>query len=330
MKSVFLDFDSLGPADIDTTALRTTLPGIALYPHTTDADIDARLAGCEILIVNKVDLDRARLAAFPTLRLVALAATGTDNVDLAAARELGIAVANIRNYATPSVVQHVFGLILALTLRLDEYRQLLGRGAWQKSPHFCLLDFPGRELAGRTLGIVGYGKLGQAVGEVGRAFGMRVVAARSLKQAPATPTASALAPGVLPVDRLQLDELLALADVVSLHCPLTPATRHLFNAHTLGRMRRDALLINTARGDLVDTGALLTALQGGLLGGAGIDVLAEEPPVRGHALLEARLPNLIVTPHIAWAARESRQRALDEVVANVRDFLSGGQRNRVA
>ena len=326
MKAAFLDFESLGPADIDTSALRATLPDIALYASSTDAEVNARLAGCEILVVNKVDLDRERLAAAPGLRLVALAATGTDNVDLAAARELGIAVANIRNYATPSVVQHVFGLVLALTLRLDEYRGLLEQGAWQRSRHFCLLDYPSRELQGRTLGIVGYGQLGQAVGAVGRAFGMRVLAARSLRHEPD----GHHTPESLEVDRLELQELLAVADVASLHCPLTPATRHLINRDSLARMRRDALLINTARGDLVDTVALLDALQGGRLGGAGIDVLAEEPPVRGHPLLDACLPNLIVTPHVAWAARESRQRALDEVVMNIRDFLSGGQRNRVA
>jgi glycerate dehydrogenase len=319
VKSAFLDFDTLGPADIDTSALKATLPGIALYPASKGPEVDARMAGCEILLVNKVPLDRGRLASVPGLRLVALAATGTDNVDLVAARERNIAVCNIRNYATPSVVQHVFGLVLALTLRLEEYRQLLRAGAWERSPHFCLLDYPGRELAGRTLGIVGYGQLGQAVGAVGRAFGMRVVAARGDRQ----PTGTT-------VDRLALSELLAAADVLSLHCPLTPATQHLINRETLRHMRPDALLINTARGGLVDSAALLDALRGGSLGGAGIDVLPEEPPAPGNALLDARLPNLIVTPHIAWAARESRQRALDEVVANVRDYLSGGLRNRVA
>ena len=319
MRAAFLDFDSLGPADIDTSALTATLPGIALHPATSPAEIAARIGDCEILLVNKVDLDRRLLSSAPSLRLVALAATGTNNVDVAAARELGIAVCNIRDYATPSVVQHVFGLILALTLRLGEYRQLLERGAWQASPHFCLLDYPTRELAGRTLGIVGYGKLGQAVARVGEAFGMRVLAAQSQRAGEG-----------IPVERLALPELLAAADVVSLHCPLTPATRHLIDARALARMRPDALLINTARGGLVDPLALREALERGRLGGAGIDVLAEEPPVHGSPLLEARLPNLIVTPHIAWAARESRQRALDEVVANIRAFLSGESRNRVA
>ncbi len=327
MKSAFLDFDSLGPADIDTAALRGILPGITLHPSTRPEELGARIAGCDILVVNKVELGRERLsAAAPKLKLVAVTATGTDNVDLVAARELGIAVANIRNYATPSVVQHVFGLVLALTLRLNEYRALLEQGAWQRSPCFCLLDYPSRELQGRTLGIVGYGQLGQAVGAVGRAFGMQVLAARSFRHAPDQPGAA----DTTRVDRLELPELLAVADVVSLHAPLTPSTRHLINRDSLARMRRDAVLVNTARGDLVDTAALLDALRGGRLGGAGIDVLSEEPPRRGDPLLEARLPNLIVTPHIAWAAQESRHRALDEVVSNIRAFLSGGQRNRVA
>ncbi|MEO8445566.1 MAG: NAD(P)-dependent oxidoreductase [Gammaproteobacteria bacterium] len=327
MKAAFLDFDSIGPADIDTAALLELLPGIELYGSSTASEIDARLTGCAIVLVNKVDLDRDRLAAAaPALRLVVLAATGTDNVDLTAARDLGIAVANIRDYATPSVVQHVFGLILALTLRLSEYRELLRSGAWERSPHFCLLDYPSRELAGKTLGILGYGQLGRAVGAVGQAFGMEVVAAHSLRDGG---DAGAPGPGSA-VSRLPLAELLGRSDVLSLHCPLTPATRRVIGRDALGRMRRDALLINTARGDLVDPDALLAALEGGRLGGAGIDVLAGEPPARGNALLNARLPNLIVTPHIAWAARESRQRALDEVVANVRDFLSGGRRNRVA
>lgn len=325
MKAAFLDFDSLGPADLDTTALKVLLPGIALYPTTAPAEIPARITGLDIVIVNKVDLRREHLAGAPGLRFIGLAATGTDNVDLAAARELGIAVANIRNYGTPSVVQHVFGLILSLTLRLPEVTAAIRAGAWQRSAHFCLLDFPVRELAGRTLGIVGYGQLGQAVGAVGRAFGMRVVASLSLRDTQGA--GSVAAPGA---DRLPLPELARVADVLSLHCPLTDATRHLVDGPLLAGMKPDALLINTARGGLVDGAALLAALQAGRPGGAGIDVLPEEPPVSGHPLLDARLPQLLVTPHVAWAARESRQRALDEVLDNIRDFLAGGQRNRVA
>ena len=183
MRAAFLDFDSLGPADIDPSGLLAAVPDITLHPATAPHEVDGRIAGCAIVVVNKVRLNRACLERAPALRLIVLAATGTDNVDLDAARDLGIAVANIRNYATPSVVQHVFGLLLALTLRLPEYGQLIAGGGWQRCAQFCLLDFPIRELAGRTLGIVGWGELGRAVGAVGSSFGMRVVAAESRQAA---------------------------------------------------------------------------------------------------------------------------------------------------
>lgn len=326
VRAAFLDFDTLGPGDLDLSGLETLLPGIRLYPTTAPAALPDRLAGLDIVLVNKVDLDRATLAAASGLKLVCLAATGTDNVDLKAARELGIGVCNIRDYCGPSVVQHVFGLILSLTLRLPEYTALVRRGEWASSTTFCRLDFPVRELAGLTLGIVGYGSLGRAVARVGRAFGMSVVASRRARQNGSGGEAGDEGE----VTRLPLPALLAAADVVSLHCPLTPATRGLIDAVALRTMGPATILINTARGGLVDSAALARALREGWIAGAGIDVLAEEPPVAGDPLLDPTLPNLIVTPHIAWAAREARQRALDEVVANVTDFLAGGRRNRVA
>jgi glycerate dehydrogenase len=319
LRAAFLDFASLGPGDLDLAALEAALPGIRLYDHTARDERRERLARCEVALVNKVDVGAALLAEAPNLRYIGLAATGIDNVDVTAARARGIAVTNIRNYCAPSVVQHVFGLVLALTLRLREYDALLAAGGWQRSRDFCLLDYPSRELAGKTLGIVGLGNLGQSVGRVGQAFGMRVLAA-GREPGSAAPTG---------IERVPWPDLLGQVDVLSLHCPLTPATRHLMNADTLARLRPGSILINTARGALVDPQALLAALQSGHLGGAGIDVLDVEPPVNGHPLLEARLPNLIVTPHIAWAARESRQRALDEVVANVRAWQAGERRNRV-
>jgi glycerate dehydrogenase len=318
-RAAFLDFASLGPGDLDLAGLRAALPGIALFDHTSRDERRGRLAGCEVALVNKVEVDAELLAAARRLRYVGLAATGIDNIDVAAARDRGIAVTNIRNYCGPSVAQHVFGLILALTLRLREYDALLAAGGWQRSRDFCRLDYPSRELAGKTLGIVGLGNLGQAVARVGQAFGMRVLAAD--REPGATAPAG--------IGRVPWPDLLGQVDVLSLHCPLTPATRHLMNAESLARLRVGSLLINTARGALVDPQALLASLQSGHLGGAGIDVLDTEPPVNGHPLLEARLPNLIVTPHIAWAARESRQRALDEVVANVLAWQRGERRNRV-
>ena len=262
------------------------------------------------MISNKVRLDAAAFAAAPQLRLVCVAATGTNNVDLDAAQRHGVTVCNVRGYATPAVVQHVYALILALTTRLPDYQRDVANGRWQASPYFCLLDHPIRELAGRTLGIVGYGELGSAVARVAAAFGMSVLIAQR--------AGSAAQAG-----RLALTELLPLVDILSLHCPLTPQTRGLIGAQELALMKPDALLINTARGGLVDEAALAAALRGGKLGGAGIDVLSEEPPRDNNPLLATDIPNLIVTPHIAWASREARQRVIDAIAANIRAFLAG-------
>jgi glycerate dehydrogenase len=316
-KAAFLDYATVGP-NIDTRALDDLIDG-RYYPHSTGEEIASRLADCEIAIVNKVKLSGAVIEKAPKLKLVAVQATGTDNVDLAAAKARGIGVANIRDYCTPAVVQHVFALVLGLTQHISGFQALVASGAWSRSKTFALFDYPIRELAGRTLGIVGFGSLGQAVGRFGECLGMRlVVAAR-----PGT------APGDVPPDRLHLDAVLEQADVLSLHCPLTPATKHMIGAPQLQRMKDDALLINTARGGLIDSEALVRALCSGEIGGAGIDVLPTEPPDPNEPLLAQDIPNLIVTPHIAWAARESRQRALDQVTENIRDFLNGGRLRRV-
>lgn len=323
MRSVFLDFDTVGPGDIDTEPLLRHLPDLELYAHTPPAQVGERIAGAEVVLLNKVRLDALLLAGAPDLRLVCLAATGTDNIDLVAARARGIAVCNIRDYCTPSVVQHVFALILMLTNHLAEYRELLRGRAWANSSQFCLLDFPIRELAGKTLGIVGLGALGRGVARIAAAFGMQVIAAAR----PYRGDHDAGADGH--VARVSFDELLQRAHIVSLHCPLTPDTDKLIDAAALQRMRPDALLINTARGGLIDSAALVAALRGGVIAGAGIDVLRQEPPVDPEPLVDARLPNLIVTPHIAWAARESRQRAIEQMAENVAAFRRGATLNRV-
>jgi len=316
MQAVFVDFATVSAGDLDRAQLDLVLPGMQYYDDTPAAELIGRVSDAEVILANKARLDADVLAAAPALRLVCLAATGTDNVDLAAAAKRGIAVCNIRSYCTASVVQHVYALILALTQQLSAYGSALRAGAWSANARFCLLDFPIRELAGKTVGIVGYGELGRAVARAGTAFGMQpLVAARR-----------GVAPGG---DRVSFEQLLEAADVLSLHCPLTPETRKLIGATELARMRPDALLINTARGALVDTHALAAVLRAGKLGGAGIDVLEQEPPPADHPLLAADIPNLIVTPHIAWAAREARQRALDEIALNVTSFLSGGRRSRV-
>jgi len=323
MRAVFLDFGTVSHDDLDTAQLERVLPGITLHATSTDAEVDERIAGVEFILTNKLNISRARMRAVPGLRLIGLTATGTNNVDLEAARELGIAVCNIREYCTVSVVQHVLGSILSLTHRLREYGQAAIDGTWSRSEQFTVPGAPIRELAGKVLGIVGFGTLGQAVAKAARdALGMRVLVARR-QGAAAEPIASHS-----PV-RVTLDELLRTADVLSLHCPLTAATTGMIGTRELALMKPDALLINTARGALIDLDALVAALKGGDLGGAAIDVLPKEPPTEGSVLFDPGIPNLLVTPHIAWAAFEARQRAVDELALNVEDFLRGGRRGRV-
>jgi glycerate dehydrogenase len=289
-----------------------------LHAHTQPEQIATRIAGCEVVLTNKARLTRKLIEGAPALRFIGLTATGTNNIDLSAARERGVAVCNIRDYCTPSVVQHVLGVLLHLTHHLAEYSREAVDGTWTRATSFGLLHHPIRELRGRTLGIVGWGALGSAVARACEsALGMQVIVADR--------------PGGVPQPgRVDLDELLARADVVSLHCPLTPETTGLISAARLARMKPDAILINTARGALVDVAALAEALRARRLGGAAIDVLPEEPPVDGSPLFAPDLPNLIVTPHMAWAARESRQRCLDELAANIEDWRRGGMRGRVA
>jgi len=323
MRAVFLDFGTVSHDDLDTAQLERVLPGITLHTTSTEAEVDERIAGVEFILTNKLTISRARMRAVPGLRFIGLTATGTNNVDLEAARELDIAVCNIREYCTVSVVQHVLGSILLLTHRLREYGQAAIDGTWSRSDQFTVPGAPIRELAGKVLGIVGYGTLGQAVAKAARdALGMRVLVARRQGAAPD--------PGDnhSPV-RATLDELLRTADVLSLHCPLTPATTGMIGRRELALMKPDALLINTARGALIDLDAMVEALKGGDLGGAAIDVLPNEPPKEGSVLFEPGIPNLLVTPHIAWAAFEARQRAVDELALNIEDFLRGGRRGRV-
>ncbi len=316
MRAVFLDYGSVAVAgDLDLARLRAALPTLEIHEDTPDAAIDARIDGAAVVLCNKAEITRARIAANPALQLVALTATGTNNVDLVAARAHGVAVCNIADYCTASVVQHVFAVLLALTHRLREYDRALKAGGWERADG-AAPAYPVRELAGRTLGIVGYGTLGRGVARIAEAFGMQVLVASRAGGAPQS-------------ERLALGELLPRVDVLSLHCPITPATRHLIGARQLASMKPDAVLVNTARGGLVDAAALAAALRAGQLGGAAIDVLEEEPPVHGNPLLAPDLRNLIVTPHTAWSARESRQRAIDELAANVEAFLRGESRNRV-
>ena len=314
-QAVFLDRDSVGN-DLDLSALDGLAGHWEHYPATAPGETLARVREAELVISNKVVLDRAILAECKRLKLICVAATGTNNVDLKAAREFGIAVSNVTAYGTALVAQQVFALLLALTTRLTEHQAAARDGRWAASPFFCVLDLPFRELAGKRFGIVGYGELGHGVAKLAEAFGMQVL----ISQRPGGDDR----PG-----RIPLDELLAQADVVSLHLPLADNTRHLFNAERLALMKPDAVLINAARGGIVDEQALADALTSGRLGGAGFDVLSTEPPRDGNVLLDLDLPNLIVTPHVAWAAREARQRLMDQVAQHARAFLAGERSNRV-
>lgn len=317
IKSVFLDYATLSTGDLDPGALQRAAPGLTLLEAAHQHEVVERIAGHAIVMLNKLRITREIIERSPDLRLVVLSATGTNNVDLEAARERGIAVCNVVDYCTPSVVQHVLGVLLSLTHRLPTYSREARDGTWAHSRHFTLLNHPIRELCGRSLGIVGWGVLGKAVARACEsALGMQVLVAQRPGSDPS--------PG-----RMELDALLAQADVVSLHCPLTPATTHLIDARRLALMKPDAVLINTARGALVDLAALAAALAQGKIGGAAIDVLPQEPPLDGSPLFGCTLENLLITPHIAWAAVESRQRCLDEVAANVADWLAGGTRRRV-
>lgn len=317
MKAVFLDFSTLGPDELDAGPLLEGLPDIEFFDSTEPDATAERIREAEFVLTNKTRLDEAVLSSAKQLKFIGLTATGTDNVDLAAARKLGIAVTNIRAYCTRSVVEHVFGVLLSLTHNLNRYHRAVKEGDWRKADVFCLLEYPIRELSAMTLGIVGYGELGRGVADMARAFGMTTLIARR-RGAPAADD-----------DRTDFEEVLERSDIVSLHCPLTPETRNLMSAAEFRRMKRNAILINTARGGLVDSQALVDALREGKLGGAGIDVLREEPPAHGDPLLDYDGDNLILTPHIAWATVEARQNAIDELAKNVDSFLGGERRNRV-
>jgi glycerate dehydrogenase len=316
---VFLDAATYGDVSLQRFNDRWNC---TIHRLTRPAQTAARLAGHSIAVTNKVALDRAILdsAEARDLRLVAVAATGTDIIDRGAASRRGVAVCNVPGYATQSVAQFTMALILESATSAAKYRDAVRQGEWQRSPVFALLSHPATELAGKKLGIVGFGSIGQAVARMARGFGMELlIAARPGTDAP------------LPPDRMALDRLLGDADFVSLHCPLTEQTRGLINRQSLSSMKPTAYLINTARGALIDEGALIEALRKKRIAGAALDVLVEEPPTADHPIIRAasELDNLNVTPHTAWSAREARERLLKEVEENIAAYLNGRARNRV-
>lgn len=318
-RAVFLDKASLYPDDLDFLALEE-VASWRWFDNANPGDIQHSLEEAEILVANKILIDRKVIENSKQLKLICVAATGVNNVDLIAAKQRDIQVCNVRAYATSSVVQHVFSFILALIRKLIPYKKSVIKGEWTHSDFFCYFDEPISELGGKTLGIIGYGELGRAVAKVARCFGMNVLIARS-HNAEHKPD--------LRERRTDLNVLLSQADVVTLHCPLTENNRYMLGAKEFAAMRSDAILINTARGGLVDEMALLHALEMNQIGGAGLDVLEEEPPSVNNTLISYRADNLIITPHIAWASRESRQRLVNEIVKNIQAFKQGQPRNIV-
>jgi glycerate dehydrogenase len=288
------------------------------HEKTAVAEIVPRLQGATVAIINKVPMRAETLARLPDLKLIAIAATGYDVVDLDYCRQHGITVSNIRNYAVHTVPEHAFMLILALRRSLLAYRADVEAGAWQASDQFCFVTHPIGDLFGSTLGVVGEGAIGQATAAIGRAFGMKVLFADH-------------APPRMPgVEFTPFEQVLAESDVLSLHCPLTPETRNLIGIDQMRRMKRTALLINTSRGGLVDEVGLVRALDERLIAGAGFDVLTVEPPRNGHPLLDVRRPNFILTPHIAWASDGAVQFLADQLIDNIEAWDAGAPRNVVA
>ncbi|MBB5401679.1 glycerate dehydrogenase [Paraburkholderia youngii] len=312
---VFLDRSTLN-ADVRRPAFEH---GWVQFASTSSHEVGHRLERATIAITNKVPLRANVLERHPSIRMIAVAATGYDCVDTEYCRERGIAVANIRNYATHTVPEHTFALILALRRNLLAYRSDVSRGRWQQAKQFCFFDHPIHDLHGSTLGIIGGGALGQATAQIARAFGMRVVFAAHDAKRPRSPD----------LEYVSLDTLLRTSDVISLHAPLTAATRNLIGLDELRLMKRSALLINTARGGLVCEASLATALKEGLIAGAGFDVLSQEPPVAGNPLLGLDLPNFILTPHVAWASGNAMQFLADQLIENIEAFARGEPRNLV-
>ncbi|MDE2440312.1 MAG: D-2-hydroxyacid dehydrogenase [Betaproteobacteria bacterium] len=291
------------------------------YGKTLREQVVERLSGATVALINKVQIDAEVLDRLPDLKMIAVAATGTNCVDLAACKARGIVVSNIRGYAVHTVPEHVMALLLALSRNLVAWRETLQAGGWQKSGQWCFFDHPIRDLHGATLGLIGSGTLGNGVARLAEAFGMRVLRAERKEAATVRPGHVAFA------------EVLAQADAISLHCPLTDDTRGLIGEAELRAMKPTVLLINTARGGIVDESALIRALKEGWIAGAGFDVLTVEPPPEGHPMVDPALlalPNFLLTPHVAWSSRPAMQALADQLIDNVEAFAAGLPKNRVA
>jgi glycerate dehydrogenase len=317
MRIVVLDGYTANPGDLDWSGI-TALGPCTVHDRTPDADIVSRAAEADIILTNKTVLSRDVIERLPRAKMIGVLATGVNVVDLAAAKARGVVVCNVPEYSTASVAQAVFALLMELTLQIGHHDRTVHEGRWAACADFCYWDGDLVEIAGLTLGIVGYGRIGSAVARVGRAFGMKILAHR--RAASGIPEGGG--------EYVDLDRLFRESDVVTLHCPLTPQTQGMIDAARLAQMKPTAYLINTARGGLVNEADLAAALDAGRIAGAGLDVLSVEPPAAGNPLLAAR--KCVITPHIAWATRAARRRLLNVTAANIRGFLAGTPQNVVA
>lgn len=311
MKIVVLDGYTLNPGDLDWKSLEE-LGETVIYDRTAPDEIIHRAAEAEIVLTNKTPLSADTLSQLPKLRYIGVLATGYNVVDIQAAKERGIPVTNIPTYGTNSVAQFVFALLLELCHRTQWHSDAVHAGEWSQSVDFCFTRTPQVELAGKTLGLIGLGRIGTQTAKIARAFDMRVIAVGSGRSTP---------PQMEGVEWVELNELLEQSDVVSLHCPLTPSTEKLINTERISRMKPSAFLINTSRGPLIEEKDLADALNKGRLAGAALDVLSVEPPTQDNPLFGAQ--NCIITPHMAWATRDARARLMDTAVGNVQAFLEG-------
>ncbi len=315
-RGVFLDLGSVNNRDLDLGALDRALPEWQFHEHTAAGECARRIADADVVISNKCELDRDALAGAVALKLIGVAATGTNNVDLEAAREYGITVCNVRAYATEAVAQHVVTLILNLLTGQPFYRDRVREGAWSEWRQYSMFDRTIREVSGLNLGIVGHGVLGRGVAKLAKSLGMNILVAERKGRPPRG-------------DHLPFEDVVAHADVISIHCPLNEETGGLFNRAVLERMKPDAILINAARGGIVVEQDLADCLREGVIAGAGVDVLTTEPPPPDHPLLAGDIPNLIVTPHNAWASRKARQALIIQLAEIIRAFARGQPLNRV-
>ncbi|HSM69286.1 MAG TPA: D-2-hydroxyacid dehydrogenase [Xanthomonadales bacterium] len=315
-RGVFLDLGSVDTGDLDRRRLAATLEEWAWHDFTEPAQCAERISEAQVVVSNKCVLNRSVLSGAAQLKLVVVAATGVDHVDLDAAHEFGVTVCNSRDYATASVTQHVLTLMLNLLSGQSAYANRVRQGDWSRARQFCLLDLPIREASNLNLGIIGHGVLGRSVARAARALGMNVLVGERKGRTPRP-------------DHLPISHVVAHADVLSLHCPRTDETRNLFDRAMMQRMKRTAILINTARGGIVNERDLASCLKDGIISGAGVDVLSTEPPPPDHPLLADDIPGLIVTPHNAWASGRARQALLDQVASTIRSFLRGQPVNRV-